>query len=32
MVFDAISSKIDEAFSIYLSANEFVFGGFNIHY
>ena len=30
MVFDAISSNIDEALSINLSANVFVFGGFNI--
>ena len=32
MVFDSISSDIDEALSINPSANEFVFGDFNIHH
>ena len=32
MVFDSISSKIDEVLSINPSANVFVFGEFNIHH
>ena len=32
MVFDSISSNIDEVLSISLSANVFVFGNFNIHH
>ena len=32
MVFDSISSKIDEVLSINPSANVFVFGGFNVHH
>ena len=31
-VFDSISSKIDEVLSINPSANDFVFGDFNIHH
>ena len=31
-VFDSISSKIDEVFSINSSGNVFVFGDFNIHH
>ena len=31
MVFDSISSNIDEVFSINPSANVFVFGDFNVH-
>ena len=31
MVFDAISSNIDEVLSINLSANVFVFRDFNVH-
>ena len=32
MVFDFISSNIDEVFSINPSANVFVFGDFNVHH
>ena len=32
MVFDSISSNIDEVLSINLSANVFVFGDFNVHH
>ena len=32
MVFDSISSNIDEVLSINLSPNMFVFGDFNIHH
>ena len=32
MVFDSISSNIDEVLSINPSANVFVFGDFNVHY
>ena len=32
MVFDAISSNIDEILSIKPSANVFVFGDFNVHH
>ena len=32
MVFDSISSNIDEVLSINPSANVFVFGDFNIHH
>ena len=32
MVFDSISSNIDEVLSIYPSANVFVFGDFSIHH
>ena len=32
MVFDSISSKIDEVFSINPSANVFVFGNFNVYH
>ena len=32
MVFDSISSNIDEALSINPSANVFVFGDFNVHH
>ena len=32
MVFDSISSNIDEVFSISPSANVFVFGDFNVHH
>ena len=32
MVFDSVSSNIDEVFSINPSANVFVFGDFNIHH
>ena len=31
MVFDSISSNIDEVLSINSSANVFVFGDFNVH-
>ena len=32
MVFDSISSNIDDVLSIYLSANVFVFGDLNVHH
>ena len=32
MAFDSISSNIDEVLSINPSANDFVFGGFNVHH
>ena len=32
MVFDSISSKIDEVLSINPSVNVFVFGDFNVHH
>ena len=32
MIFDSISSNIDDVLSIYLSANVFVFGDFNVHH
>ena len=32
MVFDSISSNIDEVLSINLPANVFIFGEFNVHY
>ena len=32
MVFDSISSNIDEALSVNPSANVFVFGDFNVHH
>ena len=32
MVFDSISSNIDEVLSINLSANVFFFGNFNVHH
>ena len=32
MVFDSVSSNVDEVLSINLSANVFVFGDFNIHH
>ena len=32
MVFDSISSNIDEVLSINLSTNVFVFGDFNVHH
>ena len=32
MVFDSISSNIDEVLSINPSANVFVFGDFNVHH
>ena len=32
MIFDSVSSKVDEVLSINPSANNFVFGEFNNHY
>ena len=32
MVFDSISSNIDEVFLINRSADDFDFGNFNVHY